>query len=170
MAVGRVAGAHGLDGRLRVRLFDGAAEAGPWPRVRLGRCEDDASAPAFEVASREPGRPGELRLRLAGVASRDAAEALRGRWVLADARHFAPLPEGEYYGYELVGCRVESSEGTPIGTARDIWSTGAPDVLVVEDESGAERLIPLAEALLREVDLEARRIVVELVPGLLDEP
>ena len=57
-----------------------------------------------------------------------------------------------------------------IGTVRGIWETGAPDVLVVEDADGAEHLIPAAEALLLEVDIEGGRIVVDAIPGLVDEP
>ena len=170
IAVGRIVGAHGLQGRLRVRLFETADEnAAALTRIRLGASEDDASARSYEVASIEPGRPGEARMTLEGVSSREAAEELRGMLVLADPRNFVVLPEGEYYGYQLVGCRVESSQGAVIGTVRDVWSTGAPDVLVVEGENGRQQLIPAAEELLQEIDLEARRIVVEVVPGLLSE-
>ena len=56
----------------------------------------------------------------------------------------------------------------PIGTVREVWATGAVDVLVVEDEKGAQQLIPAMESQLREVDIEARRIVIEILPGLLD--
>jgi 16S rRNA processing protein RimM len=78
------------------------------------------------------------------------------------------LPEGEYYSYELVGCRVEGTDGLTIGAVREVWATGAVDVLVVEDEKGAQHLIPAVESQLREVDIEARRIVIEILPGLLD--
>jgi 16S rRNA processing protein RimM len=116
------------------------------------------------------GRRGEARLALDGVDSREAAEALRGRLVLAPAGHLEPLSEGEYYQYELVGCRVEDGEGRTLGVVSGIWETGAPDVLVVVDESaaGREHLIPAAGEFLREVDLEARRIVIDVPPGLLD--
>ena len=80
------------------------------------------------------------------------------------------LPEGEYYEYQLVGCRVEGEDGQAIGTVREVWSTGASDVLVVESEEGEQRLIPTGGDFLREVDLEGRRIVIEVIPGLLDAP
>ena len=50
----------------------------------------------------------------------------------------------------------------------DIWSTGGPDVLVIESQGGEKHLIPAAESLLLEVDVEGRRIVVDAIPGLLD--
>ena len=63
---------------------------------------------------------------------------------------------------------MEAEDGTPVGVVTGIWETGAPDVLVLEAEGGGERLLPAA--LLRRVDVEARRAVVELLPGLFDEP
>jgi 16S rRNA processing protein RimM len=107
-------------------------------------------------------------MALAGVADRESAERLRGKLVVVEAAQLEVLPEGEYYSYQLVGCRVEAADGQPIGTVREIWPTGAVDVLVVEGETGSRQLIPAAEGQLRTVDIEARRIVIEILPGLLD--
>lgn len=59
-------------------------------------------------------------------------------------------------------------DGEEVGTVRELWETGAHDVLVVEGDDGRDRLVPTARALLREIDPAAGRIVVEDVPGLLD--
>jgi 16S rRNA processing protein RimM len=88
--------------------------------------------------------------------------------VVAEVSQLEALPEGEYYSYQLVGCRVEGADGQLIGTVREVWPTGAVDVLVVEGEKGERQLIPAAEDQLRRVDIEARRIVIEILPGLLD--
>jgi 16S rRNA processing protein RimM len=120
----------------------------------------------YPVESVAPGRRGELRMALEGVEDRDAAEALHGRWVLVETAELESLSAGEYYGYQIVGCRVESQDGMPVGTVREIWETGGPDLLVVQGEGGREHLLPAA--LLREVDVEGRRAVIELLPGLLD--
>lgn len=171
VVVGRVVGAHGLRGELRVRLLgakDNNLCAGS--SVRLAREEGDPKAVEARVRAIGSGRRGEARLALEGVQDREAAEALRGRLVLAPAAHLDPLAAGEYYQYELVGCRVEEGGGRTLGVVQGIWETGAPDVLVVVDESdgGREHLIPAAGEILREVDLEARRIVIDVPPGLLD--
>ncbi len=168
--IGRVAGAHGLRGQLRVRCFGDEAE--PLlgiTRITLEPRNEQESPCSYEVTRISPGRSGEVRVALAGVRRREQAEALMGCDVSVDRSEIATLASGEYYAFQLIGCRVESSEGAPIGTVREVWHTGAPDVLVVEDAAGAEQLIPAAEALLREVDLEGRRIVIEIPPGLLGE-
>ena len=173
VALGRVVGAHGLRGELRVRLLDERdnnlrAVASVW----LAREEGDPKAVEARVRAVGSGRRGEARLALEGIDRREAADALRGRWVLARAEELAPLPPGEYYQYELVGCRVEDGEGRALGTVAGIWETGAPDVLVVVDEAegGRERLIPAAREILREVDVAGRRITIDAPPGLIDPP
>ncbi len=169
VALGRVVGAHGLGGQLRVRYFGGAPDnLMRLEAALLAESEDAANAERFEVIRAVAGRREEVRMTLAGVVDRESAERLRGKLVIVEASQLEALPEGEYYSYQLVGCRVESAEGQLIGTVREIWPTGAVDVLVVEDEKGARQLLPAVESQLREVNLEARRIVIEILPGLLD--
>ena len=169
VTLGRVIGAHGLRGELRVRLFDETdnnlrAVTSIW----LAREEGDPKAVEAHVRAVGSGRRGEARLALEGVGSREAAEALRGRLVQARVEDLGPLAAGEYYQYELVGCRVEDVEGRVLGVVQGIWETGAPDVLVVVDADRRELLIPAAGEILREVDVAARRITVDVPPGLLD--
>ena len=169
VALGRVAGAHGLRGQLRVSVVGGdAANLLGIPRVKLGRTEEDPTAEAYDVVSVAHGRRNEVRMKLVGIGDRAAAEALRGLLVLGRTADLERLPPGEYYGYELVGCCVEDGAGRRIGVVREIWQTGAPDVLVVEDAAGAEHLIPAAPGILQEVDVEGRRIVIDAIPGLLE--
>ena len=170
VTLGVVVGAHALKGMLRVRCFGGDPEnLVQVPSVFLAESDADPQPRVFEVMQAAPGRSGEVRMTLAGVEDRDAAEALRGRLVLGEEKHLSELPEGEYYSYQLVGCRVIGEDGRDVGIVREIWSTGAPDVLVVEDERGEKHMIPAAESLLREVDIDAGRIVIEILPGLLGE-
>ncbi len=166
--IGRVRGAHGLRGQLRVQPFGDSDFLLGLASVTLARSEDDPDAVRYEVEAAAPGRDDEVRMRLAGVHGREQAEALRGRLLLSDASAFEALPAGEYWGFELIGCRVETRDGGDVGTVREIWDTGAQQLLVVEDEGGRERLIPAVRELLRAIDVEGRRIAVEAVPGLLD--
>jgi 16S rRNA processing protein RimM len=169
IVLGRVVGAHGLRGQVRVRYFEGGPdELLRLPRLVLGESEDDPGALAYDVGEASAGRGREVRLALVGVDRRDAAERLRGRLVMTDPDRLEALPEGEYYAYQLIGCRVEEEGGREIGIVRGIWPIGEHDLLRVEGEAGVEHLIPAVPDLLREVDMEGRRIVVEVIPGLLD--
>jgi 16S rRNA processing protein RimM len=159
---------------VRVRFFgDGPENILGTPRLVLTKPERGIEDPAaeefeFEVESGAAGRPGEVRLALRGIRDRDAAEELKGWLVTGATEHLSPLPEGEFYWYELIGCQVQAAGGRTIGTVKEIWETGAHDVLVVEGEDGRSCLIPTARALMKEVDVEAGRIVVEDLPGLFD--
>jgi 16S rRNA processing protein RimM len=168
IAIGRVSGVHGLHGNLNIRYTGGDPEnllgcSSVW----LADAEDDPTARAYDVVSVAPGRRSEVRMRLEGVDDRSAAEDLKGQLVLVAVDQLSELAGGEYYSYQLVGCRVFREDGRPIGSVAEIWSTGAPDIAVVDDGTGRQHLIPAA--LMREVDIEQRRIVVEVLPGLIDD-
>jgi 16S rRNA processing protein RimM len=168
VALGQVSGAHGLRGQIRIRYFGGDPDnLLQLSALTLSQAEDGADPREYEVERAAPGRRSELRVTLAGVDSREAAEALRGLWVTTVADQLESLPEGEYYTYELVGCEVLTEDGRSLGTVREVWSTGT-DVLVVEDEQGATHLVPARKEFLCEIDIEARRIRIDPPPGLID--
>ena len=169
VAVGCIVGTHGLRGSLKVRYFgNGPDHLLDATEVTLGADVEDSDAVAMEVLSTAPGRANEVRMTLAGIEDHDAASQLRGRLLMLDPDEFSPLEDGEYYEYELVGCRVEGDDGIALGTVREVWPTGASDVLVVASEEGKQHLIPTAGGFVREVDIDERRIVVAVIPGLLD--
>lgn len=169
IVIGEIAGPHGLDGEVRVRI----AGDGPDPlltaeAVWLGTSATDPEARRYRVHGCGLGRKGEVRLRFEGIDGRDAIGRVVGLVVTAPASHLPALPDGEFYWYELIGCQVASESGLEVGTVREIWETGAHDVLVVEDEEGIRRLIPTARELMTDVNLETRRIVVVDLPGLFE--
>ncbi len=167
--VGRVVGPHGLRGQIRVRFFgDGPENLMSCSEIWLGERRDDPNAKSYEVEFVGTGRAKEARLGLAGIIDRDAAQALRGLLVLASESALEPLDDGEFYWHQLVGCEVETEAGERVGTVREIWETGAHDVLVVRDETGRQNLIPTAREVTRQIDVRGRRIVVAAVPGLID--
>ena len=168
VVLGRVVGAHALQGEIRVQFFgDDPSNLLQVPEIWLGTGRTDTDARRFEVLRAGSGRAGEIRLGLRGVEDREAAAALRGLFVLADAAGLAPLPDGEFYWHELIGCEVVGRDGSQIGTVREIWDTGAHDVLVVEAADGERYLLSTARELMPEVDVGVGRITVELLPGML---
>jgi 16S rRNA processing protein RimM len=110
---------------------------------------------------------GRVVLKLEGVDSIDDAERYRGIELRIGEDELEVLPAGSYYHYQLKGLKVEDPQGRPLGVAADVLVTGgeAP-VLVVRGPQG-EVLIPMAEAFIRQVDLEGKRIVA-VNPELVD--
>jgi 16S rRNA processing protein RimM len=169
IVLGEIMGPHGLHGEVRVRIASDDPETllGA-DAVWLGKSPGDPEARRYRVRGCGTGRKGEVRLRFDGVDRREAVGRLVGMLLMAPATLLPELPTGEFYWYELIGCQVEAESGEQVGRVREIWETGAHDILVVEDEDGVRRLIPTAAELMKDVDLVARRIIVVDLPGLLE--
>ncbi len=168
IVLGCVLGAHGLRGEVRVRYFgDGPENLLSSPQLTLRR--GSAAPKSFEVlGARQGARAGEILVRFAACEGRDAAEALRGYEVLGEVGELMELPEGEFYWYQLVGCLVETLDDQRIGRVKSLWDAGGHDLLVVEREEGGEVLIPTSQEVLREIDLEAKTLRIDAMPGLLE--
>ena len=110
---------------------------------------------------------GGLRVHLDLVNDRTHAESLRGALLTVPRDEVPPLPEGSYYHFQIVGIDVWTEGGECLGTVREILPTGGNDVYVVRDADGKEVLLPALEGVVRQVDLEANRMVVSLPEGLI---
>jgi 16S rRNA processing protein RimM len=169
VVIGKVLGAHSTSGELRVRwLGDGPRNLMRARRIAFGPSAADPALRWHEVKRVAPGRDREVRAEVEGIETREAAAALAGLFAIVDRAELEPLPPGEHYWFEWIGCAVEASDGRALGTVRELWDAGAHDVLVVEDTTGRELLLPVAQALLRDVDMERRRIVIDVPDGLLE--
>jgi 16S rRNA processing protein RimM len=158
--IGRVARAVGLDGRVGVGGTDGSL--GRLGRVTLRRPgTEDVERRVLDA--RAQGRVWAVKLE--GVGDRDAAQALVGSEVLARREDLGEAGAGFHFWADLEGLPVETAAGAAVGRVEGLVVTGGVDVLVVRGPGG-ERLVPLAPYV--KVDLEARRIVVDAPPGLLD--
>lgn len=110
---------------------------------------------------------GQALLLLEGIADRNEAELLRGADVLIPKKWMPPLTEDEYYVHQILGLQVVTLEGECLGTIRDVLFTGANDVYVVRGKRYGEVLIPAIADVIREVDLDAGEMRIELLEGLV---
>lgn len=108
-------------------------------------------------------------LKLEGFDSPEASAALAGCMLAVPESEAVELEEGEFYDWQLEGCRVETVEGVSVGTVREVLHTGgeAP-VLVIRDEDERENLVPLAESICVEIDVDTKLIRVDAPEGLLE--
>jgi 16S rRNA processing protein RimM len=156
LAVGRVARAHGIRGRLLVQPYNDGSEG--LTRVRrmwlAGR--------EYEVARAERVNLGYL-VALRGIDGRDAADALRGQEVMVDRAELPPPDEKEVYAVDLIGFEVVDGQGKPRGIVEDLEEAGPQDLLRLK----GGMLVPLG--LVREVQMAARKLIVEAPEGLFEE-
>jgi 16S rRNA processing protein RimM len=90
---------------------------------------------------------------------------LVGEWVTVSEDFAPPLPEGEFFHFQLLGLRVISQLGEELGHLTEIIQTGSNDVYLVSDGKG-EVLIPAVSQVVQQIDLDAGVMVVELIEGL----
>ncbi|HET7823833.1 MAG TPA: ribosome maturation factor RimM [Anaeromyxobacter sp.] len=160
VVVGKVVRAVGLKGHLGVAGTEGALPG--VDEIALRRGAGDVEVRRV-LDARPQGRVWAVRIE--GVADRTAAEAWVGAEVLVEREALGEAEEGTFFWSDLEGLPVVTASGEAVGKVTGFYATGAADVLVVTGERG-ERLVPLAPYV--QVDLEARRIVVDPPEGLLD--
>ncbi|WP_437475500.1 ribosome maturation factor RimM [Sorangium sp. So ce1014] len=163
--VAEIARPHGVQGELRLRIYNESSDlllARPPIRLRL---PDGAERDAKIVAARPTDKA--LLVRLAGIDGRDAAEALRGAAVCVPRDAFAPLSEGEFYACDIEGARVMTPEGDLLGHVKSLQSYPTCDVLVVERRGAASIEIPLTESFVGSVDVEQQIVQLVTLEGLV---
>lgn len=107
-----------------------------------------------------------LVLKFAGHDSVDQVEALRGAEICVAEHEAVVLEAGEFYDWQLVGCKVETADGVNIGSVRELMRTGGTEILVVDGDK--EYLIPFAETICLDVDIENKLIRIDPPDGLLE--
>ena len=159
ICVGHVLGSQGIKGWVRVFSNTSPRENivsySPWLIDRDGELK------ATAVQGRRQGK--NVLARLEGIVDRTQADELKGCRIFIDAQQLPQLEAGEYYWSDLIGLSVETLQGDALGVIDSMMETGADDVMVLAGER--ERLIPFViERIVREIDLENQRMVVDWSP------
>jgi 16S rRNA processing protein RimM len=157
LLVGRVLAPHGLRGELKVYpLTDFPERFEPGSHLWL------RGEPVVVQASRW--QRGTVFLKLGHVSDRPAAQALAGAELHAPEDPSLP-EEGQFFRHDILGLSVRVESGETLGEVVDILVTGANDVYVVHGERG-ELLVPALDDVVKEVDLDRREMVVDLMEGM----
>jgi 16S rRNA processing protein RimM len=171
VVVGRIGRAHGTRGEVSVeprtdepeRRFATGAVLGTRPPA-----EGRPQGPLTVAGART--HQGRLLVRFEEVADRTAAESMRGtELTVAVAPDERPEDPEEFYDHQLVGLVVQTPDGTVVGELVRVEHNAAQDLLVIATAAG-EVLFPFVHQLVPSVDVAGGRIVVDDVPGLLEEP
>ena len=151
IALAAVAGAHGIKGEVRLKLFsDSANSLAQQKTVFAGGVERRL------LFVRDAGKGAVARFE--GVADRSAAEALRGTLIEVDRAALPPLKEGEYYHADLIGLSAVDQSGSDFGSVAAVENYGAGDLLEIARPDGRRSLIPYREGI---ADLVDGRIVLD---------
>jgi 16S rRNA processing protein RimM len=151
IALAAVAGAHGVRGELRLKLFSETVDSlSRHEKLYVGGAERRL------LAVRDSGKTAVARFE--GISDRSAAEALRGSLVEVERSALPALEEGEYYHADLIGLAAFDREGNAVGTVVAVENYGAGDLLELEFRDGKRSLIPFSPGI---ADLDEDHIVVD---------
>jgi 16S rRNA processing protein RimM len=156
--VGRVIAPHGVDGAVRVYSFTDSPE-----RFTPGTIVYVRGLPYHLDGVTKNGNT--LVLSFGGVDSLEDAAVFRGAIVEVPEKEVYPLQEGFYYHFQIIDLQVFSVQGQWLGIVKDILSTGANDVFLIQ---GGERevLVPALDDVVVDVDIERKRMIVDIPEGL----
>jgi 16S rRNA processing protein RimM len=169
LVVGRVVKAHGVAGEVvvEVRTDDPDTRFASGAQLRAQPRGGGPQRTYVVDSARE--HSGRMLVRLAGVADRTAAEALRGSVFLVDTEDLPPIDDpDEFYDHQLEGLRVVTTDGQRVGTVKEVLHTAAGELLSVTAETGAEVLVPFVGAIVTEVSLQSQTIEIDPPQGLLE--
>lgn len=169
LRIGKIMGAHGLHGRLRVLAITDIRE-----RFEIGSCiylnvRGEYKRNSILDFIEQKGR--QCLIRLEGISDRDTALSLKGIEIFIErdeaekTRHL--LGEETYYYYDIIGCSVYLESGL-FGRVTDILEAGAGEILVVEDSSGKEFLIPFVHSMVDTREVCNRKIYIYPIEGLIE--
>jgi 16S rRNA processing protein RimM len=171
LIVGHVSKAHGTKGELFIwPLTDAPLELFVEGRELIVGSVDgtpDPEAGTLLVERSRPFKRGVL-VKFATLDDRNDVDAYAGRYLLSPLSDLRPLEEGEVFYHQLLGLKVETVDGEQVGRVREVYETEPAHMLEVRAEDGRTHLIPMAERIVRKLDVEGGRIVIKPPPGLLE--
>ena len=163
--IGVVGAPKGVGGAVRITTYTGE----PAAVAAYGPVYAGPGGRALKLTVKEKARRGVV-VTIEGVEDRNAAEALRGTKLYVPRTALPEPQEDEYYYCELIGLRVETSDGRALGEVRALYNFGAGDIVEVARGRGrATVMLPFTRAVVPVVDIAGRRLVVAPPPGLIDE-
>jgi 16S rRNA processing protein RimM len=127
---------------------------------KYGEVEDESGTRRFSVKVRSEAK-GMVIARLSGVEDRNAAEALKGLRLYVGRERLPKPKRGEWYTADLIGLKVERTDGSAMGRVKSVPNYGAGDLIEVETEGGPTVFLPFTKRVVPDVDVEGGRIVVD---------
>tara|TARA_A100001037_G_scaffold298567_1_gene322534 strand:- start:355 stop:939 length:585 start_codon:yes stop_codon:yes gene_type:complete len=163
VCVGRIAGAHGVQGLIRINSYT----EDPMDVAAYGPVTDEYGERMFELEAKRMTKT-QVVARIKGVMDRNAAEALQGLRIFILREVMPPTADDEFYCEDLIGLAAETVDGKSLGSVLSLQEFGAGEMLEIGRRRGGTTLVPFTKDVVPQVDLEAKRVVIDPPIGLLE--
>lgn len=162
--VGKIVNTHGIRGDVRVMpTTDFVAE-------RFAKGQDlylqQAGEPLKLIVESARQHKGFILVKFVGYDNINDVQAFRDHELMVSGKDQQPLEDGQYYYHQIIGLSVKTVDGEELGTIKEILSPRANDVWVVQRDGKKDLLLPVIDDVVKDVDLDAGEVTVELMEGL----
>lgn len=164
LEIGQIVNTFGIKGMVKVKPF--TDDITRFDRLKKVYIEKKAVKKEYEIEEVKYHKDMVL-IKFKGIENPEQANLLRDMYLLVDREEEQPLEEGTYYIVDMIGIDVYTEEGELLGKLEDIFNTGSNDIYVVKDELGKQILLPAISDVIKQIDMENRKMIVHLISGLI---
>lgn len=164
LEIGQIVNTFGIKGMVKVKPF--TDDITRFDRLKKVYIENKTVKKEYEIGEVKYHKDMVL-IKFKGIENPEQANLLRDMYLLVNREEEEPLEEGTYYIVDMIGLDVYTEEGKLLGKLEDIFNTGSNDIYVVKDELGKQILLPAISDVIKQIDMENRKIIVHLISGLI---
>lgn len=164
LQIGQIVNTFGIKGMVKVKPFtDDIRRFDELKTVYVERKDNQMEYEIEEVKYHKD----MVLIKFKGIDKIEQAELLRNSYLSISRDSVEELEEGRYYIVDMLGLEVYTDEQILLGTLEDIFNTGSNDIYVVKDEKGKQILLPAIQDVIKQIDIENKKMIVHLLPGLI---
>ncbi len=164
LEIGQIVNTFGIKGMVKVKPF--TDDIRRFDELKTVYVEKNNNQTEYEIEEVKYHKDMVL-IKFKGIDKVEQAEMLRNSYLTVSRDSVEKLEEGRYYIVDLLGLEVYTDEQILLGTLEDIFNTGSNDIYVVKDKQGKQILLPAIQDVIKQIDIENKKIIVHLLPGLI---
>ena len=164
LEIGQIVNTFGIKGMVKVKPF--TDDIRRFDELKTVYVEKNNNQTEYEIEEVKYHKDMVL-IKFKGIDKVEQAEMLRNSYLTVSRDSVEKLEEGRYYIVDLLGLEVYTDEQALLGTLEDIFNTGSNDIYVVKDKQGKQILLPAIQDVIKQIDIENKKIIVHLLPGLI---
>ena len=164
LEIGQIVNTFGIKGMVKVKPFTDDIKR--FDELKTVYVEKNSNQTEYEIEEVKYHK-GMVLIKFKGIDKVEQAEMLRNTYLTVSRDSVEKLEEGRYYIVDLLGLEVYTDEQVLLGTLEDIFNTGSNDIYVVKDKQGKQILLPAIQDVIKQIDIENKKIIVHILPGLI---
>lgn len=164
LEIGQIVNTFGVKGMVKVRPFTDDIKR--FDKLKYVYVEKNGNQTKYEIEEVKYHKDMVL-IKFKNIDKLEQAEELRNSYLTITRDSAEKLEEGRYYIVDLLGLEVYTDEQILLGTLEDIFNTGSNDIYVVKNNQGKQILLPAIQDVIKQIDIEHKKIIVHLLPGLI---